>query len=92
MHVAKDVFKNTVGILLDIPSKTKDGLRAHKDLQKFGIRPQVHPEERPNGKYYLPPANYNLTLEEKTTFCWCLQGVRVPTGFYLTHKESHLNV
>jgi hypothetical protein len=54
MHVAKDVFKNTVGILLDIPSKAKDGLRAHKDLQKFGIRPQVHPEERPNGKYYLP--------------------------------------
>jgi hypothetical protein len=55
MHVAKGVFESTVDTLLDIPSKTKDGLRACKDLQKFGIRSQLHHQERPNGKYYLPP-------------------------------------
>jgi hypothetical protein len=33
MHVEKGVFENTIGLLLDIPSKTKDGLSACKDLQ-----------------------------------------------------------
>jgi hypothetical protein len=55
MHVAKGVFESTIDTLLDIPGKPKDGLRALKDLQKLGMRPQLHPKERPNGKYYLPP-------------------------------------
>jgi hypothetical protein len=53
MHVALGVFKSTIGTLLGIPGKTKNGLRAHKELQKFKIIPQLHPQERPNGKYYL---------------------------------------
>jgi hypothetical protein len=32
MHVEKGVLKSTIGLLLDIVSKTKDGLNAHKDL------------------------------------------------------------
>jgi hypothetical protein len=41
----------------------------------------LHPQERQNGKYYLPLTIYYLTLEEKKAFCRCLRGVRVPTGF-----------
>jgi hypothetical protein len=81
MHVVNGVFESTVDNLLDISGKTKDGLRARKNLQKFRIRPQLHPQERLNRKYYLPPASYNLTLEEKKAFYWCLRGVRVPTCF-----------
>jgi hypothetical protein len=32
MHLEKVVFKSTISLLLDIPSKTKDGLSARKDL------------------------------------------------------------
>jgi hypothetical protein len=32
MHVTKGVFESTIGLLLDIPGKTKDGLNARKDL------------------------------------------------------------
>jgi hypothetical protein len=32
MHVEKGVFESTIGLLLDIPSKTKEGLTTHKDL------------------------------------------------------------
>jgi hypothetical protein len=32
MHVEKGVFESTINLLLDIPSKTKDGLSAHKEL------------------------------------------------------------
>jgi hypothetical protein len=61
IHVDKCVFESTIGLLLDIPSKTNDGLSAHKDLQALEIREELHPKERPNGKSYLPPASYTLT-------------------------------
>jgi hypothetical protein len=65
MYIEKGVFESTIGLLLDIPSKTKDGLSARKDLQTLEIREELHPQERPNGKAYLPPTSYNLTTEEK---------------------------
>jgi hypothetical protein len=87
MHAEKGVFKNTIGFLLDIASKTKDGLNARKDLQALGIREELHPHERPNGKVYLPPASYTLTNKEKRTICKCLRGIRVPTGFSTNIKN-----
>jgi hypothetical protein len=50
MHVEKSVFESTIGLLLDIIGKTKDGLNARKDLQALGIREELHPQERPNEK------------------------------------------
>jgi hypothetical protein len=61
MHVTKGVFESTIGLLLDIAGKMKDGLNAHKDLQALGIREELHPQERSNRKLYLPPASYTLT-------------------------------
>jgi hypothetical protein len=61
MHVEKGAFESTIGLLLDIPSKIKDGLSSHNDLQALEIREELHPQERPNGKAYLPPASYTLT-------------------------------
>lgn len=81
MHLEKNVFDSTVGTLLDIPSKTKDGLKSRNDLVDLSIRHDLHPVVLPNGKIEIPPACYSLTLEEKKAFCKCLQGVRVPTGF-----------
>jgi hypothetical protein len=43
--------------LLGIPSKKKDGFSACKDLQAHQIREELHPQERPNRKAYLPPAS-----------------------------------
>jgi hypothetical protein len=65
MHVEKGVLKSTISLLLDILSKMKDGLNAHKDLQNLGIREGLHPQEILNEKVYLPPASYTQTIEEK---------------------------
>jgi hypothetical protein len=81
MHVEKNVCDSILGLLLDIPGKTKDGIKSRKDLVHFEIRPELHPEDRPNGKHYLPPASYSLTPEEKKALCKCLRGVRVPTDY-----------
>jgi hypothetical protein len=81
MHVTKGVFESTIILLLDIACKMKDGLNAHKDIQVLGIREELHPQEKPNGKVYLPPTSYTLTNEEKRAVCKCLCRIRVPTEF-----------
>jgi hypothetical protein len=81
MHVTKNVFGSIIGTLLDMPRKSKDGLKSRTDLVQFELRPELHLISRPNGKYFLPPASYALTAEEKKTLCQCLHGTRVPTSF-----------
>jgi hypothetical protein len=81
MHVEKGVFENTIGLLLDIPSKVNDRLSARKDLHALETREERHLKERPNEKAYLPPASYTLTTEEKRAICKCLPEIRVPTEF-----------
>jgi hypothetical protein len=87
MHVTKGVFESTIGLLLDIPGKMKDGLNAHKDLQVLATREELHPQERPNGMVYLPPASYTLINEEKRAISKCLRGIKVPTGFSINIKN-----
>jgi hypothetical protein len=65
MHVEKGIFESTIGLWLDIPSKTKFELSAHKDLQALEIREEVYPQERPNEKAYLLLDSYTLITEEK---------------------------
>jgi hypothetical protein len=87
MHIEKGVFKSTISLLLDIPSKIRDGLSAHKDLHALQIREELHPQQRPNGRAYLPPASYTLTTEKKRAICKCLHRIRVPTGFSTNIKN-----
>jgi hypothetical protein len=81
MHVTKNIFDSIIGTLLDMPRKTKDGLKSRIDLVQFDLRPELHPILRPIGKHFLPPASYTLTVEEKKTLCQCLRGVQIPTSF-----------
>jgi hypothetical protein len=81
MHVTKNIFDNIIGTLLDMPRKSKDGLKSRTDLVQFELRPEPHPISRPDGKHFLTSASYTLTAEEKNTFYQCLRGVRVPMDF-----------
>jgi hypothetical protein len=65
MHVTKNVFHSIIGTLLDMPRKSKDGLKSRTDLVQFELRLELHPISRANGKYFLPPTSYTLTAEEK---------------------------
>jgi hypothetical protein len=75
MHVTRNIFDNIIGTLFDMPRKTKDGLKSRTDLVQFELRSELHPILRPNGRHFLPPASYTLTVEEKKAFCQCLRGV-----------------
>jgi hypothetical protein len=82
MHLEKNVFDSMIDILLDIKSKTKDGLKSRTDLVNLDTRKDLHPQpSTQNGKVDLPGVGYNLTLDERRAVCQWLRGVKVPTGF-----------
>ena len=42
MQLSKNVFETMAGVLLDIKTKIKDGLKSRQDLVNQNIRPELH--------------------------------------------------
>ncbi|XP_021995110.1 uncharacterized protein LOC110892035 [Helianthus annuus] len=80
MHIEKNVCDSLIGLLLDIPGKTKDGINVRKDMEEMGIRKELAPVDKGN-RIYLPPACYTMSKEEKTKFCTCLHNIKVPSCY-----------
>lgn len=79
MHVEKNVSDTLLSILMH-NAKSKDGLKARKDLEDMGIRSNLHAQIR-GKRTYLPPAAYWLSKEEKQKFCRRLSKFRGPDGY-----------
>ncbi|XP_057446719.1 uncharacterized protein LOC130738643 isoform X1 [Lotus japonicus] len=80
MHIEKNVCESVIGTLLNMPGKTKDNIKARKDLVSMGMRTELGPVKKGN-RTYLPPAAYTLSRKEKIILCEFLEGVKVPEGF-----------
>ena len=48
MHIVKNVCDNIIGTLLNIPGKTKDGVKCRKDLLDLGLREELTPQIKGN--------------------------------------------
>lgn len=79
MHVEKNVSDAILSVLMQ-SAKSKDGLKARKDLEDMGIRGNLHIQMR-GKKTYLPPANCWLSKEEKRRFCKRLSLFKGPDGY-----------
>ncbi|CAM8972690.1 unnamed protein product [Rhodiola kirilowii] len=44
MHVEKNICESLLGTLLNIPGKTKDGVKARLDMLEMNIRTKLAPE------------------------------------------------
>jgi hypothetical protein len=44
MHLEKNVFESTIGVLLDFKKKIKNGLKSRMDLVNLDIRKDIHPQ------------------------------------------------
>ncbi|CAM8978353.1 unnamed protein product [Rhodiola kirilowii] len=80
MHVEKNICDSLIGTLLNIPGKTKDGLKARLDMLQMNIRTKLAPQTEAK-RTYLPPSCTTLSKSEKTSLCGCLKGVKVPYGY-----------
>jgi S-methylmethionine-dependent homocysteine/selenocysteine methylase len=88
MHLEKNVFESMIGVLLDIKTKTKDGLKSWMDLVNQNIRTEIHSTlAAQSRKVDLLGVSYNLTRDEKRAVCQWLSAVNVPTGFSLNIKS-----
>ncbi|XP_074289631.1 uncharacterized protein LOC141614782 [Silene latifolia] len=79
MHVEKNVFDSLIGTLLNIPNKTKDGVKARNDMAARG-RIELKPIEK-GKRIYIPPSCTTLSKKEKMIVCESLKGVKVPHGY-----------
>ncbi|XP_057444023.1 uncharacterized protein LOC130736195 [Lotus japonicus] len=43
MHVEKNICESVIGTLLDLEGKTKDTIKSRLDLQRMGLKKQLHP-------------------------------------------------
>jgi hypothetical protein len=80
MHMQKNVFESLIATLMDT-GKIKDDLKSRKDMVQLNVKAKLHLVPKGNGKYTLPTANFNLTLEERKAICTFLKGIKVSTGF-----------
>jgi hypothetical protein len=70
MHLEKNVFEIMIGVLLDIKTKTKDGMKSRLDLMNQNIKTEIHPTPAvKSGKVDLPRVSYNLKIDEKRAVC-----------------------
>ncbi|CAA7014561.1 unnamed protein product [Microthlaspi erraticum] len=79
MHVERNVAASLVATLLHC-GKSKDGLQARKDLEKLGIRKDLHPTLK-GKRTYLPAAPWSLSKTEKKIFCRRLFDFQGPDGY-----------
>jgi len=81
--LGKNIFETTIGHLLDIKGKIKDGLESQMDLANQGIIPELHLELLLNEKFSLSAASYNLTANKKRVVC------RANRFFFIQHQPDH---
>jgi len=63
---------NIIETLLNVPGKTKDGVKSRLNLVEMGIRA---PEQKEKNMY-LPPVCYTLSRKKKIEFFQCLAGIK----------------
>nr|XP_029144822.1 uncharacterized protein LOC112708962 [Arachis hypogaea] len=76
MHIEKNVCDNVLYTLLNETGRSKDNLKARKDLKEMGIRKDLWPDE--NGRYH--PSLFKMSNSMKDVFLRTIKNIRVPDG------------
>ena len=76
MHIEKKFFDNIFNILMCVPGKTKDHLKACQDLAELSIRTKLHPIGST-----IPKASYTLSRQQMIVLLEWLKTLRFPDGY-----------
>lgn len=80
MHIEKNVFENLFHTVMDT-HKTKNNIKARKDVKEYCNRPSLHISSGNNNKVLKPKATYTLTKQEVNEVCNWLKQVKFPDGY-----------
>ena len=79
MHIEKNVFENLFNTIMDT-QKTKDNIKARKDIEKYCVRPELHTYKECN-KVMKPKASYALSKTQVRKVCEWLTKLKFPDGY-----------
>ncbi|XP_020961147.1 uncharacterized protein LOC110263725 [Arachis ipaensis] len=74
MHIEKNICDNVLYTLLNETGRSKDNLKAHKDLKEMGIKKDLWPDE--NGRYH--PSLFTMSNSMKDILLHTIKNIRVP--------------
>jgi hypothetical protein len=80
MHTEKNICNNILGTLLNIDGKTKDNVKARKDLCDMSICKELHLQIN-GSSTSMTHAKYTLSKAEKTRFFDWLKCVKFLDGY-----------
>nr|AAP04193.1 hypothetical protein [Oryza sativa Japonica Group]ABF96405.1 hypothetical protein LOC_Os03g27700 [Oryza sativa Japonica Group] len=88
----KNLFDSTIETLLDTPSKTKDGLKSHKDLVNMQLREELHHMDKaPHGSYRASDTcTWALYLHRMWPFEWYMSILKGYLAVVELYIEQHL--
>ena len=72
------MFDNVFNIVLDIPGRSKDNLKARLDIREYCRRPELEPDAT-NTKYLK--ARYTLNRDKKRALFEWIRSVKFPDGY-----------
>jgi hypothetical protein len=81
MHNEKNVFDNVFNTIMDVKGKTKDNLKARRDMEVYCDRPELHVFGAGEGRLSMPKACYSLTREAKKVLLEWIRELRLPDGY-----------
>ena len=80
MHIKKNICDSLLGTLMGDPHKSKDTDNVRRDLEKLGIRSELHIYEDRN-KLMKPAAEYTFSEANRRKFYRFVRLVKFPDGF-----------
>ena len=81
MHNEKNVAEVIWNTCFDVPDKTKDNVKARKDLADICNRPSQHLKLKANGKWDKPRAPFCINKDDKQKILKWFQELKFPDGY-----------
>ncbi|XP_057426300.1 uncharacterized protein LOC130719704 [Lotus japonicus] len=81
MHIEKNVFDNVFNTVMDIKGKTKDNVKARRDLKEYCRRRELELVENLGGKPLKPKAKFILSKEQNMAVCKWVSELKMPDGY-----------
>jgi len=81
MHVEKNFNENIINTVMDVPSKSKDNVKARLDMEELCARDELHIRTSKNGNPYKTKAKYTLSVEQRWSVCEWLRLLSLPDGY-----------
>jgi hypothetical protein len=88
MHNEKNVAEAIWKTCMDIPEKTKDNVKARRDLAQICSRPSQNLRQKPNGNWDRTRGPFCIDKKDKPAVHQCYKELKFPDGMQATLEEG----